>query len=74
MIREYYRPKTMETALTLLTRQDRPPVPMGGGTVLNQPGNPVEFVVDLQALGLDQLEATGSESDTTRCTIRSRSR
>ena len=61
MIREYFRPQTLEAALALLARQERPPAPLGGGTALNQPDNPVEAVVDLQALGLDQLDVAGPE-------------
>jgi len=59
MIVEYYRPKTIEHALELLQRPGVETVPLGGGTVLNQPSDSPIAVVDLQALGLNSLEQKG---------------
>lgn len=60
MIREYHRPKSLDAALALLARKEAPPLPMGGGTVLNRPGSSVVDVVDLQSVGLDQLALEGN--------------
>ncbi len=60
MILEYHRPQTLPAALELLNRSVPKTVPLGGGTVLSHSqGEPVA-VVDLQGLGLDQIEAQGS--------------
>lgn len=48
----YYRPKTIEETLILLAQPDT--TPLGGGTKLLA-GDVSQAVVDLQALGLDQL-------------------
>jgi CO/xanthine dehydrogenase FAD-binding subunit len=56
MIVEYHRPETLETALDLLARPGVVTVPLGGGTILNQPSPDPVAVVDLQALGLNNLE------------------
>lgn len=48
----YYRPKTLEDALTLLARPNV--VPLAGGTTLLA-GDVEAAVVDLQALGLDHI-------------------
>ena len=37
MIIEYHRPETIDEALDLLARSQPATVPLGGGTVLNQP-------------------------------------
>ena len=60
MIIEYHRPKQMLEALELLARRQPLTVPMGGGTVLNRPSSVDFAVVDLQDLGLDQIEVSGS--------------
>jgi len=57
MIIEYHRPETLDEALKLLARSDPVTVPIGGGTVLNQPSDTPVAVVDLQALGLDAVES-----------------
>jgi CO/xanthine dehydrogenase FAD-binding subunit len=57
MIREVYRPKTLEEALDLLAQPGL--VPMGGGTVLNRPSSDALAVVDLQDLGLNTVEVKG---------------
>lgn len=59
MIREVHRPKTIEEALELLSREGLLTVAMGGGTVLNRPSPEPFAVVDLQDLGLEQVEVKG---------------
>ena len=61
MILEYYRPKTLDEALGLLSRTDVDTVPLGGGTVLNQPRTKPINVVDLQSLGLNNIETKGKK-------------
>jgi len=56
MIVDYHRPKTVEAALKLLSKTDPVTVPLGGGTVLNQPSSEQVAVVDLQALGMNSIE------------------
>lgn len=59
MITAYHRPTTLEEALSLLSQPNR--VPLGGGTLLSHgTSDPVE-VVDLQALGLDQIARKGND-------------
>lgn len=57
MITQYYRPQTMEEALQLLSHADI--LPLGGGTILSQRSDDSFSVVDLQALGLDDLHRSG---------------
>lgn len=65
MISGYYRPTTLDEALALLGRPQPPTLPLGGGTALNRPEHsPLagDFeVVDLQALGLNRIDASGSQ-------------
>ncbi len=56
---EYHRPNQLEQALALLQRPDPRTLPLGGGTWLNQPGGDPVAVVDLQSLGLDELQRQG---------------
>lgn len=58
MITQYYRPQTLEEALQLLSREDTRP--LGGGTLLSRSNEESFSVIDLQALGLDQLRKSGS--------------
>jgi CO/xanthine dehydrogenase FAD-binding subunit len=58
MIRDYYRPQTLDEALTLLSQPDT--LPLGGGTVLTQSKPTIVSVVDLQALGLNKLRKAGN--------------
>jgi len=58
MITTYHRPRTLDEALTLLTRPDT--VPLGGGTLLSRPEAGAIEVVDLQSLGLDAVKKSGS--------------
>jgi CO/xanthine dehydrogenase FAD-binding subunit len=60
MITTYHRPQTLEQALALITRRDPKTLLLGGGTLLSHPQpDPIE-VVDLQALGLDQIKKSGN--------------
>ncbi len=59
MIIAYHRPKTLDEALALLARSEPETLPLGGGTVLSRPGPGRYAVVDLQELGLNQIEARG---------------
>ena len=57
MITQYYRPKNLEEAMLMLSHEDA--YPLGGGTVLTQRSDESFSVVDLQALGLDNLSKSG---------------
>lgn len=63
MIVEYHRPQTLDEALALISREDPVTVPLGGGTVLNQPSPDPVAVVDLQALELSGFERRGKFLD-----------
>jgi carbon-monoxide dehydrogenase medium subunit len=59
-IRAYHRPATLEEALALVSHADLDATLLAGGTVLNaQPDEDPIDVVDLQALGLDEIIASG---------------
>jgi CO/xanthine dehydrogenase FAD-binding subunit len=60
MIIEYHRPDELDQALELLARSDPVTVPLGGGTLLNQPSDSDIAVVDLQALGLGGVKVSGN--------------
>ena len=60
MIVEYFRPASLQEALALLQRPDPLSVPLGGGTALNRPSETRLAAVDLQNLGLDQVEVRGN--------------
>lgn len=60
MIIEYHRPETIEDTLNLMMREQPVTYPLGGGTVLNRPSQGAFAVVDLQALGLDTVQAAGN--------------
>jgi len=60
MITEYHRPEKIEAALQLLARQQPITVPLGGGSALNRPSDQALAVVDLQALGLDEIRPRGN--------------
>ena len=59
MITAYHRPKDIDEALALLARAEPATYPLAGGTKLNQPSKQSFEVVDLQALGLDTVQAGG---------------
>jgi CO/xanthine dehydrogenase FAD-binding subunit len=59
MIVEYHRPTSLEEALVLLARKQPRTVPLAGGSALIQPSPEQLAAVDLQELGLDQIDASG---------------
>jgi CO/xanthine dehydrogenase FAD-binding subunit len=59
MIAEYYRPDTLDEAVTLLSDEEKTLKPLGGGTWLSRRQSEAFGVVDLQDVGLDQIEARG---------------
>jgi CO/xanthine dehydrogenase FAD-binding subunit len=59
VIETYHRPTTLDEALTLLGRPDT--VVLGGGTTL-VPATRATVVVDLQALGLDDITLDGERA------------
>jgi CO/xanthine dehydrogenase FAD-binding subunit len=58
MITTYYRPKTLDEALTLLSQPNT--LPLGGGTLLSHGTADSVQAVDLQLLGLDSLTKSGN--------------
>jgi len=58
MITAYHRPQTLDEALTLLSQPNT--VPLGGGTLLSSSKADSVSVVDLQALGLNQIQKSGN--------------
>ena len=61
MILEYFRPKDLTEALSLLNRQEPPlVVPLGGGTHLSHGDQLPVAVVDLQDLPLNQISSQGN--------------
>ncbi len=63
MITEYHRPQKLDEALQLLARRQPVTFPLGGGTTLNRPSDEPVAVVDLQALGLDEIQPRGNLLD-----------
>jgi CO/xanthine dehydrogenase FAD-binding subunit len=61
MIIEYQRPETISQAIALLAREKPASYPLGGGTLLNQSLVEEYAVVDLQALGLDEISKVGNQ-------------
>ncbi len=59
MITQYHRPSTLEEALRLLSQPDT--YPLGGGTMLTKKKDGNFAVVDLQALGLNQIRKVGNK-------------
>ena len=58
LVAAYHRPSTLDEALSLLSSPQR--AALAGGTTLNADREPSRLeAVDLQALGLDQVAATG---------------
>jgi CO/xanthine dehydrogenase FAD-binding subunit len=60
MILEYHRPKKLEEAINLLARDHPETIPMGGGTDLSRASDKEYAVVDLQALGLNEVIHSGN--------------
>ena len=61
MILEYYRPQNLDETLELLARSDPKTIPMGGGSVVNQQTAESYAVVDLQSLGLSNMQKQGNQ-------------
>ena len=61
MIANYHRPATLDAALGLLGRSNIQSIPIGGGTTLSQLNAEGIEIVDLQALGLNQVEQRGNQ-------------
>lgn len=59
MIREYFRPTSVDEALMLLSEDGKERKPLGGGTSLSRQQAGHFGVVDLQDAGLDRIEITG---------------
>lgn len=59
MIAEYFRPGTLDEAVTLLVDEQKNLKPLGGGTKLSRRQSEPLGVVDLQNTGLDQIETRG---------------
>ncbi len=60
MITAYHRPQTLDEALSLIARTSPHTVPLGGGTLLSHSKEEALEVVDLQALGLNQIVERGN--------------
>ncbi len=65
MITNYYRPQTLEEAITLLEKPGTKP--LAGGTLLSLPSDDVFDVVDLQALGLNKISKNGNNLEFDAC-------
>ena len=59
MIKEYFRPGSVEEAVQLLKDESTLLKPLGGGTYLSRHQGELPGVVDLQDVGLDQIQARG---------------
>lgn len=60
MIVEYFRPTTIQEALSLLAIENPPHIPIGGGTSIDTNSPEPLAVVDLQGLDLDDYRTPGS--------------
>ena len=59
MIEAYYRPDSIEEAVNLLQDKEKNLRPLGGGTTLSRQHEGQFGVVDLQNIGMDQIEQRG---------------
>jgi len=59
MIKEYFRPGSVEEAVQLLKDESSILKPLGGGTYLSRHQSEAVGVVDLQDAGLDEIQARG---------------
>lgn len=59
MIKEYFRPGSVTEAVQLLKDEGNALRPLGGGTFLSRHQGDVPGVVDLQDIGLDEVQARG---------------
>jgi len=60
MIEEYFRPQSLEDAITLLSSHSPKAYPLGGGSFLSRHTKEPCAVVDLQDLGLGSIERQGN--------------
>lgn len=60
MIVDYHRPKTLEEAIRLLNQTGQKSIPLAGGTGIDRYSKDDVAVVDLQDLGLDQIQDRGN--------------
>jgi CO/xanthine dehydrogenase FAD-binding subunit len=65
MIKNYFRPDSLEEAVQLLNVEGT--VPLGGGTWLNQAHDEVFSVVDLQSVGLNKIRPNGNNLEVGAC-------
>ena len=56
MIKEYFRPESIEEAIKLLTGSEKSLSPLGGGTSISRNRDDFDGVVDLQSAGMDQIK------------------
>jgi CO/xanthine dehydrogenase FAD-binding subunit len=63
MILEYHRPDKLEDLIDLLSRKSPETIVLGGGLYINEVINDPIAVVDIQDLGLDQIETKGKLMD-----------
>ena len=61
MIREYFRPTSLDEAISLLVEEGKERKPLGGGTNLSRQKSGDFGVVDLQSAGLDQIITTNQD-------------
>lgn len=59
MIKEYYRPESIEEAVKLLSGSEKILSPLGGGTSISRNQTDYDGVVDLQSAGMDQIMIDG---------------
>lgn len=59
MIKEYFRPKSVEEVVDLLQDPQKNLTPIGGGTTVSRHQDSLSGVVDLQQAGLDFIESAG---------------
>ena len=64
MIKTYYRPTSLDEALSLLSNPEEKAKPLGGGTRISKHKGPEISVVDLQELGLNNIEKSGGRIST----------
>ncbi len=65
MITNYYRPHTLEEAISLLEKPGTKA--LAGGTLLNLPSDEIFEAVDLQALGLNKISQVGNNLEIDAC-------
>lgn len=63
MPESYYRPKSIQEALQILSNTDKSYLPLGGGSVISRMNDENVAVVDLADLDLDRIETNGNFLD-----------